>query len=66
MYPFTLTTRLCSNSLKIVICQPPRFLTGLDTNQPVQSQTEALTFKFQILEERLYCLYSKNKGADQL
>ena len=43
------------------------FLTRSDTNQPVQSQKTARSFKFQILEEEeLHYLCSENKGADQL
>ena len=43
------------------------FPTRSDTNQPVQSQKQARSLKFGILEEeKLYYLCSKNKGADQL
>ena len=42
------------------------FKTRSDTNQPVQSQKQSRNLKFPILEEELYYLCSKNKGADQL
>ena len=40
-------------------------LTRSDTNQHVQSQTQARSLKFQ-MKEGLYYPYSENKGADQL
>ena len=47
--------------------QASGFLTRSDTNQPVQTQKKARGLKFWIYEEELlYCLSSKNKGADQL
>ena len=43
------------------------FPTRSDTNQPVQSQTQARSLRFWILEEEgLYYPCSENKGADQL
>ena len=43
------------------------FPTRFDTNQPVQSQKQALSLKFWIKEEEvLYYPCSENKGADQL
>ena len=43
------------------------FPTRSDTNRPVQSQKQARSSKFWILEEeKLYYLCSENKGADQL
>ena len=43
------------------------FPTRSDTNRPVQSQKQARSLKFRILEEEnLYYLCSENKGADQL
>ena len=43
------------------------FQTRYDTNQAVQSQKQARSLKFRILEEEgLYYLCSENKGADQL
>ena len=37
-----------------------------DTNQPVQSQTQARSLKFRIEEKELYYPSSENKCADQL
>ena len=44
-----------------------RFPNRSDTNQAVQSQKQARSLKFRILEEEeVYYLCSENKGADQL
>ena len=40
--------------------------TRSDTNQPVQSQKIARSFKFQMKEEGLHYPCSEDKGADQL
>ena len=42
------------------------FPNRLDTNQAVQSQKQARSLKFQILEEYVYYLCNENKGTDQL
>ena len=43
------------------------FPTRADTNRAVEPQKMARSFKFRIkIEEGLYYLYSKNKGADLL
>ena len=44
------------------------FPNRLETNQAVQSQNQARSLKFQILEEYVYRYYlcNENKGTDQL
>ena len=59
--------------IETIICAASRenwssgFSTRSDTNQSVQSQKRARTFKFRIYEEEeVHYLCSENKGADQL